>query len=96
MLESWFSRDPKTPLRSTLADSVALLTELKIEARMAASRRMKKLVALLQQHREFSEVRNCVSGFSRELAVPPSKLVLLFNAAFCHRDRSLSYYRETR
>jgi hypothetical protein len=47
--------------------------------------------ALLQQQPEFSEVRNCVSAFSRELAVPPSKLVLLFNAAFCRRDQSLSY-----
>src|SRR5258708_6284977 len=44
-----------------------------------------------QQQPEFSEVRNCVSGFSRELAVPPSKLVLLFNAAFCRRDQSLSH-----
>jgi hypothetical protein len=30
---------------------------------------------------EFSEVRNCVSGLSRELAVPPSKLILFLNAA---------------
>jgi len=50
---------------------------------------------LSQQQSEFSEVRNCVSSFSR-LAVPPSKLVLLFNAAFCRRDQSLSYWRETR
>jgi len=35
-----------------------------------------------QQQPEFSEVRNCVSCFSRELAVPPSKLFLLFSAAF--------------
>jgi hypothetical protein len=47
--------------------------------------------ALSQQQPEFSEVPNCVSGFSRELAVPPSKLVLLFNAAFCRLDQSLSY-----
>src|SRR5258708_12808974 len=52
--------------------------------------------SLSQQRPEFSEVRNCVSCFSRELAVPPSKLVLLFNAAFCRRDQSLSYWRETR
>src|ERR1700739_55318 len=32
-LESLFSRDPATPLRATLADSVALLTESKFEAR---------------------------------------------------------------
>src|SRR5580692_4270815 len=36
---------------------------------------------------ELSEVRNCVSGFSHELAVPLSKLVLFFNAAFCRRDQ---------
>src|SRR5713226_7136524 len=52
--------------------------------------------SLSQQQPEFSEVRNCVSGFSRELAVPPSKLVLLFDAAFCRRDQSLSHWRETR
>src|SRR5260370_39311981 len=52
--------------------------------------------SLSQQRPEFSEVRNCVSSFSRELAVPPSKLVLLFNAAFCRRDQSLSHWRETR
>ena len=46
---------------------------------------------LSQQQTEFSEVRNCVSGFSRELAVPPSKLFLFFSAAFCRRDKSLSY-----
>jgi hypothetical protein len=34
---------------------------------------------------ELSEVRNCVSGFSHELAVPLFKLVLFFNAAFCRR-----------
>src|SRR5277367_1776014 len=39
---------------------------------------------------EFSEVRNCVTGFSHELAVPPSKLVLFFSAAFCRRDQSIS------
>ena len=33
-------------------------------------------------------------GLSRELAVPPSKLVLLFNAAFCRRDKSLSHSRK--
>ncbi len=49
-----------------------------------------------QQQPEFSEVRNCVSSFSRELAVPPSKLVLFFIAAFCRRDQSLSHWRETR
>jgi hypothetical protein len=32
-----------------------------------------------------------ITGFSRELAVPRSKLALLFNAAFCRRDQSLSY-----
>lgn len=42
-LESLFSRDPGTPLRATLADSVALLTESKIETRLASSRRMRKL-----------------------------------------------------
>jgi len=47
--------------------------------------------ALSQQQLEFSEVQNCVSGFSRELAAPASKLVLLFKAAFCRRDQSLSY-----
>jgi hypothetical protein len=31
-----------------------------------------------------------VSDFSREPAVPPSKLVLLFNAGICRRDLSLS------
>ena len=30
-------------------------------------------------------------AFSRELAVPPSKLVLLFNAAFCRRYQLLCY-----
>jgi hypothetical protein len=39
----------------------------------------------------FREVLNCVSGYARELAVPPSKLVLLFNAAFCRLDQSPSY-----
>jgi hypothetical protein len=52
--------------------------------------------ALSRQQPESREVRNCVSGFSRELAVPPSKLVLLFNAAFCRREESLSYWRGTR
>src|SRR5271156_5863966 len=33
------------------------------------------------EHPEFIEVRNCVSRFSHERAVPPSKLVLFFNAA---------------
>jgi hypothetical protein len=51
---------------------------------------------LSQQQPEFGEVRNCDSGIMRELAVPPSKLVLLFNAAFCRRDQSLSLWRETR
>jgi hypothetical protein len=41
-----------------------------------------------------AKYRICVSGFSRELAVPPSKLVLLFNAAFCRRDQSLSHWRD--
>jgi hypothetical protein len=50
--------------------------------------------ALAQQQPEFSEVRNCVSGFLRELVVLPSKLVLLFNAAFCRREKSLTYCRE--
>ena len=35
-------------------------------------------------------------GLLREPAVPPSKLDLLFIAAFCRRDQSLSCYRETR
>jgi hypothetical protein len=43
------------------------------------------------QQPEFSETRNCVSSFWRELAVPPLKLVLLSNAAFCRRDQSLSH-----
>jgi Apea-like HEPN len=42
-LESLFSRDSKTPLRATLADSVALLTESSVEARITASKRIKKL-----------------------------------------------------
>jgi hypothetical protein len=42
-LESLFSRDSKTPLRATLADSVALLIESTVEGRVAASKRLKKL-----------------------------------------------------
>jgi hypothetical protein len=42
-LESLFSRDPGTPLRATLADSVALLTESKFEARLETSKRLKKI-----------------------------------------------------
>jgi hypothetical protein len=42
-LESLFSRDAGTPLRATLADSVALLTESKVEIRLAFSKRMRKL-----------------------------------------------------
>jgi hypothetical protein len=42
-LEALFSRDPNTPLRATLADSVALLIDSTVEARIATSRRMKKL-----------------------------------------------------
>ena len=41
-------------------------------------------------------MRKCVSVFSHELAVPPSKLALFFIAAFCRRDESLSYQRQTR
>src|SRR5277367_1183059 len=43
---------------------------------------------LEQEQPELSEVQNCVSGFSHDLAVPPSKLVLFFCAAFCRRDGS--------
>jgi hypothetical protein len=42
-LESLFSRDVGVPLRATLADSVALLTESKVETRLVASRRIKKI-----------------------------------------------------
>jgi Apea-like HEPN len=42
-LESLFSRDPGTPLRATLADSVALLTESKVERRIATARRLRKI-----------------------------------------------------
>jgi len=42
-LESLFSRDAGTPLRATLADSIALLTESKMEARNAVAKRLKKI-----------------------------------------------------
>lgn len=42
-LESLFSRDAGMPLRATLADSVALLTESKVETRLESSKRMRKL-----------------------------------------------------
>jgi len=42
-LESLFSRDPGVPLRATLADSVALLTESKVDERLTSSKRVKKL-----------------------------------------------------
>jgi hypothetical protein len=42
-LESLFSPDPGTALRATLADSVALLTESSVEARIKTSKRLKKI-----------------------------------------------------
>jgi len=42
-LESLFSRDAGTPLRATLADSVALLTESKMEARSTVAKRLRKI-----------------------------------------------------
>jgi Apea-like HEPN len=42
-LESLFSRDAGMPLRATLADSVALLTESYVDARVETSKRLKKL-----------------------------------------------------
>jgi hypothetical protein len=42
-LESLFSREPGVPLRATLADSIALLTESTVENRLSTSQRMKSL-----------------------------------------------------
>jgi hypothetical protein len=42
-LESLFSRDPGVPLRATLADSIALLTESTVKDRLAVSQRMRYL-----------------------------------------------------
>jgi hypothetical protein len=46
-LESLFSRDPGTPLRAILADSVALLTESKMEDRNAVAKKRPSTISTL-------------------------------------------------
>jgi len=57
--------------------------------------RRRQTISYANDRTMFATQLTFVSRASRELAVPPPKLALLLNAAFC-RDLSLSCYRKSR